>query len=399
MVKGVRVIVLNSDSGYATQLRSDLLGMKGVTIVAEMDHPEYVDRVVSGFSAEVMAINLDPDPEGLLKVVKDVAGRYPELSVFGISAREDSQLILASIRAGIKEFLVRPLNPKQLSEAFSRTIKRSKGGMKRGRILSVVGSTGGSGSTTLATNLACELTGLSRHGVVLVDLDFLDGHVATLLGIAPQYNITDLCGANEEIDRSMVDKALVKHPSGLYVLNSPCRFIQSHQDALERSAVVINMLTENFEYVVCDGITRNDVVNHTLLDMTDTIVLVFQTVLHSLQNTDRFLEKLEKEGYNLDRVELVINRYTKENSSLHVEDAEERLGREISILVPSDWKTVSKASDLGQPVVLNSPKSKVRESLYRLALKIHDPKTFQKTEGPAGRKTAKAGFWSRVLEN
>ncbi len=398
MFKGVRVIVLNSDSSYAKELRSDLLGLKGVTIVAEMDDPGYLERVFSGFTAEVMVVNLDPNPEGLLKVVKEVTAKHPEMSIFGISAKEDSQLILSSIRAGVREFMVRPLKRDQLTGSFSRTVKRRKGGFKRGRILSVVGSTGGSGSTTLATNLACELTGLSRHGVVLVDLDFLDGHVATLLGITPQFNITDLCGVDDEIDRVMVEKALVKHSSGLFVLNSPCRFIQSHQDALERSAVVINMLTENFEYVVCDGITRNDVVNHTVLDMTDTIVLVFQTMLHSLQNTDRFLEKLEKEGYNLDRVELVINRYARENSTLSLQDAEERLGREISILVPSDWKTVSKAADLGRPVSINNPKSKVRESLYKLALKIHDPEAFQKMEGKSGGKSAKGGFWRRVLE-
>ncbi|MFA5863064.1 MAG: AAA family ATPase [Phycisphaerae bacterium] len=397
MVKRTRVIVLNSDPDYAAELRSDLLNVAGVTIVAETDDPAHLGEVIEGFTSEVVMINLDTDPTGLLTLVKGLAAKYPNLSLFGISEKEDAQFILASIRAGMREFLVRPFDRQQLVESFDRVAQQNPEGVKQGRLICAVGSAGGSGCTTLATNLACELAAIGQKKVVLVDLDFLSGDVASLLGISPEFSIIDLCGSDEAIDQNMVQKALVKHSSGLFVLTSPNRFIKSHQLTLERGAMVINMLTDNFEYVICDGITRSDATNHILLDMTDTVLLVMQMVLNSVRNADRFMQKLASEGYNLDRVEPVINRYAKENSSLYPQDAEEKLGRPISWIIPSDWKTVSNAANVGQPFSIFNPKTEVSESIRNLALKIHDPKNFPKTGDKTNHGREKSGFWEKVL--
>lgn len=397
MARGTRVVILNPDHACAVELRSDLLSVGGVRIVAETDDPAYLAGILEEFAAEVVVVNLDADPANLLVLIKDVAAKHPGLSIFGVSEQKDAQLIIEAMRVGIREYLVRPLDRKQLAESFARVAERIPDANRRGKLLCVVGSAGGLGSTTLATNLACELTTMGQRGAVLVDLDFLSGHVAMLLDLSPQFSITDLCGEEGLIDQSMIDKVLVKHRSGLHVLTSPNRYIKSHQLTMERAAAVINMLTENFDYVVCDGITRSGAADHAILDMTDSILLVLQMVLGSLHNAHRFMQMLEGEGYNLDRIELIINRYAKENSSIHPEDAEEKLRRKISWIIPSDWKTVSTAANLGQPISVYNPKSKVAESIHNLALKIHNPEKTSDEGVLAGVGQEKAGFWEKIL--
>ncbi len=400
MVESIQVIVVNSDQDYAVELRSDLLSVEGVKIIAETDDPTHLMAILQEFAADVVVVNLDSGPETILGLVRETATEFPHLSIFGVSGNRLSELILDSMRAGLREFLERPIDRERLGASLARAAGRSRRTFRHGRLISTVGSTGGSGATTIAVNLAVELASLSKQKAVLVDLDLLSGHVATLLGIAPQYSIVDLCRADEQIDENMMKKVLVQHSSGLFVLTSPTQFVRSPQLTLERAAAVIHLLTRHFEYVICDGVSRRDAVQHNILDMTDSILLVIQMLVHSLRNADRFIQTLATEGYNLDRVQLVVNRYAKENSELHPEDAEDALGYKMTAVLPSDWKTVSRGLNMGEPVSVTDPKSQVARTIRALAETIHrqaPDSAGADTRRKKTKKTKKNGFFRQSL--
>jgi len=98
MAQGIRVIVLNCDEEYSAQLRTKLLGVDGVKIVAEVDEPLLFQNAVEQLPAEVAFINLDPDPEGLLILASEVAQQYPDLCIFGISQSDNPRLRDQSVR-------------------------------------------------------------------------------------------------------------------------------------------------------------------------------------------------------------------------------------------------------------------------------------------------------------
>jgi len=396
MVKGTRVIIMKSDKETSEELRAVLYTLNGVTIAAELDNPAYLDGYINEFSAEVVVIDLDHKPQAALNLIKETAAKHPETSIFALSREMDSQLILTVLRHGAREFLARPLDQVQVTEAFVRTAKRHRGSFKRGKVICFVGAAGGSGSTTLATNLGCELASLTPQRAVLVDMDFLGGHVASLLDISAQYSITDLCGGEGPVELTMIEQALVRHQSGLFVLTSPNRYIKNHQMTLERSAMVINLLANHFGYVICDGISRGDAATHAILDITNSVFLVIQLVINSIHNAERFIGKLEAEGFDSDRVEVVINRYTREHSELHPEDAEKNLNRKIPWVLPSDWKTVIHSANVGQPFTVDNPKAKISESLRRMALAIHDPEAFAKTGDALLNPQTKRGLWQKI---
>ncbi len=147
MNQGVRVIVLNSEEDYATELRSHLLRIEGVKIVAEVDEPTLFKNAIEQLPAELVLINLDSDPENLLPLAAEVAQNHPGLSIFGVSQSDKPQLILEAMRSGMREFLLRSIDEKQLIEAIARVVKLKPEGAKHGKLISVVGSAGGAGST------------------------------------------------------------------------------------------------------------------------------------------------------------------------------------------------------------------------------------------------------------
>jgi len=183
MARGIRVIVLNCDESCATELRAKLLQNDGLKIVAEVDEPAMFALALEQFPAELVVVNLSADPEGLMQLAAETLSKRPDLSLFAISGTSDSDLILQAMRAGFREFLLWPIDNEQLSLAIDRLVKSTPDHGPTGKLICVIGPSGGCGATTVATNVACELTGMSRRGTVVADLDFAFGHVATILDV------------------------------------------------------------------------------------------------------------------------------------------------------------------------------------------------------------------------
>ena len=391
MTRGIRTIVLNTEETYEKELRTKLLSVDGLKIVTEMDEPALFENAIAQFAGELVVVNLDPDPDMILQYCSQIIEKYEDLTFFAISEVNDAQLILKAIRMGFKEFLLRPFDDEQLLEAAERITKLSLNQKQQGRLISVFGTVGGAGSTTIAVNLACELQQLAKRSAVIVDLDLFYGHVATLMDLSPQFSIADLCQTLDAIDSSMIEKALVKHDTGLSVLARPAHFAQAQSMSAPNITTVLNALCEMFEYVICDGPTRNDTIAPSVLDIADISVMVLNMTVPSVRNIDRILKEMEREGYNLERIKLVLSRYYNDSGTLTVEDVEGTLNKKLFEIIPEEPKVVPASINTGQPLLKSAPKSKTREAIRSLAKKIHNP------DGENQSETSRFGLIARVL--
>ncbi len=373
MASGTRVIVFNADEDHAPSLRSDLLSIEGVKIVAEVDEVSLLPAAVNQFACDVLIVHLDPQPEVVLHVATQVAEERSDLPVFGISDSKDQQLLLKALRAGFREFLDKPLDVTQLAQALSRVAQHRPASSRTGKLVSVIGSIGGAGATTTATNVAVELCQLTKAQVALVDLDFRFGQVATFLDVQPNFTIADLCETVEQCDQAMIEKAMVKHATGVHVLARPNHFAQAEQISAAHCAGVLSALQELYDYVVVDGPCRYDNGGKAVLDMADVNLLVVQLLVTSIRSTDRVLSELGRAGYNLERMKLVCNRVGRESGHLSQEHVEATLDRQIFHSIVEDWKAVCSAINMGEPLLTSAAKSKVRQGFRELAEKVRSP--------------------------
>ena len=102
-------------------------------------------------------------------------------------------------------------------------------------------------------------------------------------------------------------------------------------------------------------------------------LLVIQLLVTSVRNVHRMLDELREGGYNLDRFHLICNRVGRESAHLELGHVEETLKRSIVHQIPDDWKTVSSAINMGEPLIEHAPKSKIRAAIRELAELIFDP--------------------------
>ena len=261
-----------------------------------------------------------------------------------------------------------------------------------------MGSAGGVGATLVATNLAVELADLQNKdgrpdSVVLVDLDFRFGQVATCLDLQPSFTMADLCETHEQLDRQIIDRAATKHESGLHVLARPHALEQADMITAAHTAAVLGALQEIYDFVVVDGPYRLDPCGRPVFDLADINYLVIQLSVLSIRSTQRMLDAMRSGGFNVNRVSLVCNRYSKANSQLTVEHAESTLGRDVAMVVPDDFKTCCTALDLGEPLCVNNPKKPVRLAIRELAERTRDwERQLRRQRG--GRKTG--GFLGKM---
>ena len=79
---------------------------------------------------------------------------------------------------------------------------------------------GGVGKTTMAVNLGVALPRPARE-VCVVDLDLAFGDVAITMQLIPEHTIAEAAASEEDLDFSLLQKLLTRHPSGLTILAAP----------------------------------------------------------------------------------------------------------------------------------------------------------------------------------
>jgi pilus assembly protein CpaE len=369
----IRVIVYNADESYRSSLRNMLMSFDNVRIAAEIDEPAMLQHVAEQTPAELLLLHLDPDPEAVLPFAAQVVASNPKLPIFALSECTDGHLILSAMRQGFREFLTKPIDRDAFAESLGKiAIKAEEDGVG-GKMIALMGTSGGVGATSIATNLAIELSQICTGRVTLVDLDYRFGQVATLLDVAPTYTIADLAHSPERLENQTIERALVRHSTGISVLSRPAHFGQSDSiTAAHCVGVLTNLLSMN-EYVIVDGPIRYDVGASAILDLADYTFLVVQLIVPVVRNAQRILQGMAEAGFNLERIRLLCNRVGKDAGPLDVDDLESTLDKKVFATLPDDWPAMSSSVNLGEPLIKRAPKSKLRLAIQDLARNIHEP--------------------------
>jgi pilus assembly protein CpaE len=236
-------------------------------------------------------------------------------------------------------------------------------------VIAVLAPSGGSGSSTLAVNVAAVLA--KRHQTAaLLDLKLETGDLAALLDLKPTYTLADLCSNIERMDRTLFERSLARHTSGVHLLGAPRHYDDIGRVTPEGVGQALALARSAFPYVVVDLDHSFRPEQVEVLREADNVLLVLRLDFASLRNARRALEHFERLGIGRDRIRLVVNRYG-QPKEVPYSKAEEALGMKIFHYVPDDPKTVNRANNNGVPVVTESPSTRVAKSVTKLAISVN----------------------------
>jgi pilus assembly protein CpaE len=255
-------------------------------------------------------------------------------------------------------------------------------------VVSVVGSRGGVGCTSVAVNLGCCLTLEEGNNVALIDLDLALGDCDVALDLLPDYTLADVAMNIDRLDMQFLRRSLSKHSSGISLLPHPVQMEDVsliHEDHLQR---VIGLLRASYNILLFDLSKRFTPTDMTSMRMSDVILLVAQLDLTSLRNVVRMLHTFGNEDGLRDKVRVVVNRSGSDDCEITMKKAEETIGQSIYWQVPNDYKAMLGARNAGQPLLQHAPRSKVQQSLMGLAAAL----TGKGANGQAAKKEKRSFF-------
>ncbi len=346
--------------------------------------PERLERLRS-LEPQVVILDLGGDPEPAIRAASAIASGNPRAALVGVGPELEASRLLDAMRAGLVEYLPRPVDAPGLRDALERVMRKrgwadSLEGRRNGKLLAFFSAKGGSGSTSVVTNVGIELHRLTGRKTLLVDLDLELGEIASHLGVRPRFHFVDLVRNFHRMDADLLSSYIESHESGVHVLSAPFEPEIGEEVTGEQIARILGFLRDHYDYVLVDTSKSLAPPGLAALQAADLIFLVTNMDVPSLRNMKRCLPILDRvTAGDAGRLRLVVNRFYPK-SLVRLQDLEEALGIEVYSTLTNDFDTVIQAISTGQPVVLNG-KSRYAEQLKELARMI--------VAGPEGASRAR----------
>src|SRR5262249_52048530 len=121
-----------------------------------------------------------------------------------------------------------------------------------GDVITIYGTRGGLGATTLAVNLAVRMASLTQSEVALVDLDLQRGDVSAFLNLSPLQSLPSVAEARGELDEVFLRGVLTRHASGVFVLPAPPNIEEADAIGHDEVEPTLRLLRSQFRYTVVD---------------------------------------------------------------------------------------------------------------------------------------------------
>jgi pilus assembly protein CpaE len=352
----------------------------------------------------LMDINM-PDIDGI-SATESISQSVPEVQIIMMSVQGETDYLRRSMLAGAREFLVKPFSADELIASIRRVhqlkprpvttapeiLRPSPAGpaagpaspvaAREGAIVTVYSPKGGSGCSTIATNLALALhDGDSKAALVDGDMQF--GDVAVLLNLQASRTITDIIPHIDSLDADFLNDVMLTHPSGMKILLAPPRPDAAEMVRADDMRTVLRHLSLLYDYTVVDTASYLDDIVLTILEVSDWILLIATPDIPSIKNIRLTLEALDALDY-LSKTRLVIN-LAGGREGIAEKDIATHIKHPIFATIPRDNGIVSIAANQGVPVMVSNQKSVIAKSILHLAELMRDENSGA-TDKKAGRQ-------------
>jgi pilus assembly protein CpaE len=357
-----------------------------LSVLSQDPDVESVD-LKSSLPADLMILELDGTDRQIVEKIELLLESKAAGELLLLSENSAPDLLMRLMRIGVKEFLPLPLNEQEFKIAIDRFKARAVPGgssehKKNGRVISVIGSKGRVGTTTVAVNLGVFLAGSRKEtSVALLDMNTLFGEIPLFLDLAPRFHWGEITKNLERLDQTFLMNILSRHQSGVHLLPSPSYLNGNNMPTLEVIDRLLGLMRSMFDYVVVDAGQSLVDSNLRALQHSDQVFLISLLNMPCLSNTNRLIKSLTELGcVSKEQVKVVINRYLKK-SEITVKDAQAGIGSEIFCLIPNDYRTTMAAINQGKPIREVAPNSPVAETFQEMTRSL-----LPQTNAPKMRK-------------
>ncbi len=221
MTQGVIVALIYRNETTKSEFARVIAGAKaGFVAVPWGDNQALADKVRAS-GCHVVIYESGDNVESDVQQIQSLAREFSNVMFYACHTAPDVNIFRSFMHAGVNDVFSLP--PAELDVV--REIDRAKANVVAdseshdGKVISIINSKSGSGATTLAVNLACDLAEMDENlKVALVDMDIQFGCVSLYLDVKWQSNVMEAFSQSARLDGTMLKSMMSHHDSGLLAL-------------------------------------------------------------------------------------------------------------------------------------------------------------------------------------
>ncbi len=291
----------------------------------------------------------------------------PSTKVVVVGHFNDVALYRDLIRFGISEYVVAPISMAEIVQVISG-IFVDPASEPIGKSIAFVGAKGGTGSSTLAHNIAWTISTLFESEVVVADLDLAFGTANINFDQDPAQGIAEAVFAPERIDEVYLDRLLAQCAERLSLLAAPSTLDRTYDFEPEAFTQIIETAQRSAPILVLDVPHVWSGWSKSILMHADEIVITATPELANLRNTKNLVDMLKKLRPNDRAPRLVLNQAgMPKRPEITATDFAEPLGIEPMAVIPFDPQLFGTAANNGRMLGEMDPKHAVVEIVSQLA--------------------------------
>lgn len=337
----------------------------------------------------LMDINM-PDMDGIT-TSQEISRQVPACQVIMMSVQSEADYLRRSMLAGAMDFLTKPFSSEELTSSIRRVYKM--GASRRasmpeasvvdaarpvgpavtlggpgpgGKLLLIYSPKGGTGCSTVATNLSIALGQVTGKRVVLLDASLQFGDVSVLLNLQGNRTVADVVSQVDQLDSVVMSAVLSPHPSGIQVVAAPATPELAETISSEDIKTILEYLLSEFDYVVMDTWSFLDDTVLAAMDLADRLIIVMTPEIPSIKSTKQFFEVAEALQFPLEQIDLILNKVIPRDG-IRPEQLEGSIKHKILLQLLFDARSIRQATNQGLPIILSEPGNPLSESFLALA--------------------------------
>lgn len=284
----------------------------------------------------------------------------PGVSVVVVGDRNDVGLYRNLIRAGVSDYIVKPLTRSLVQNVLSAQLDPGTPGaaaaaagfshQKLGSVVAVLGTRGGVGTTTVATNLAWYLANNETRRVALVDLDIFFGDAALSLNVKVGGGLREVLENPTRIDELYLERTMVLSGKRLFVLAAEERLDIPVKFDPEALPTLFEPLRKQYHYIVVDMPRHSGNFIQQVMDAAGVRIIVTDQTAHSIRDTVRLRRFFDAPQANQRNI-VVLNRAGElGKNDISAKMMTDTIGMPIDVTIPYHPKSIIAAANAGTAV-------------------------------------------------
>lgn len=363
------LLVLTSDPVTHAVVQKAAAGMERMRFAEVCSGTAALAARLAAMPMPVVLVDADPEPTHVLTEVEPLIARFPSTRFVLLCGRMEHDLLIEAMQVGFRHVQVKSAIEAELPGLLQRLLLGGSSRGSMGKIVTVLSAAGGCGATTVAINLAGELSSGDSNNALLVDLDCWYGSVATFLGLKGSYGVADVLARGTNVDAQLVTTSATPFTDRMQVLLSPASVDFTAPEPLqwEHLPIMLEACRQAYSYCIVDAPRIPLSAVASLAKASRATLLVLQLTVKDIGNARNIRSALISRGVQPNRIIPVVNRYNKRKALVPLEECKRALGVEEAFCLSNDYRSAGKGITEGRLLSKVAASASLRKDIRKLA--------------------------------